>query len=253
MLYLDVLTPSALYFYERGLVLMSRKTFQYVDLGLIDYKVCLELQQKLVKLRAEGRIVDTLLLLEHPPVITMGTSGGEDAFLVSQDRVKSEGVDIYRTDRGGNATYHGPGELVGYPILDLRDHQKDVHLLLRNLEQVIVESLADYGIEGEILPGFTGVWVGGDKICSIGVAVRHWVSYHGFAFNVTPNFRHWSLIHPCGLVDKTVTSLSRLLGKEIEMQEVKEKAAMKFASVFDMELVRLDAAVLLEMVDRELS
>jgi lipoate-protein ligase B len=227
------------------------KTFQYIDLGLIDYKECLALQQKLVRLRAEGRIGDTLLLLEHPPVITMGTSGGEDAFLVSKERVESEGVSIYQTDRGGNATYHGPGELVGYPILDLRDHDKDVHLLLRNLEQVIVECLADYGIEGEIVPGFTGVWVGGEKICSIGIAVRRWISYHGFAFNVTPNFKHWSLIHPCGLVDKKVTSLGRLLGTKVDIQEVKEKAAAKFAKVFDMEPVRLDVRSFCEFIGKE--
>lgn len=217
------------------------ESFNFVDLGLIGYEECLNLQHELVRLRRDGAVGDTLLLLEHSPVMTMGTSGGEDAFLTPLQSVKDAGIEIYRTDRGGNVTYHGPGELVGYPILDLRRHGKDVHLLLRNLEQVIVDCLADYGVEGEIVPGLTGVWVGGDKICSIGVAVRRWISYHGFAFNVKPNFQHWSLIHPCGLVNKKVTSLSRLIGDDVSMQEVKERVASKFAAVFGMEPLKMEA------------
>lgn len=204
----------------------------FTDLGLIDYQECFELQKRLVDLRLEERIEDTLLLLEHTPTITLGTSGGEDSLLATPERLESAGVKVYHTNRGGNITYHGPGQLVGYPIFDLRSHGKDAHLLLRNLEQAVIDCLADFGISGEAVPGYTGVWVGGDKICSIGVAVRRWISYHGFALNVNPDFRHWSLIHPCGLVGKQVTSIERILGHDPGMDAVKRSITDKIAKIF---------------------
>ena len=206
----------------------------FTDLGLISYQDCLALQQKLMKQRLAGEIEDTLLLLEHTPVITLGVSGGEDSLLISREEVERAGVEIYQTDRGGNITYHGPGQLVGYPIFDLRQHGKDAHLFLRNLEQVVVDCLADFGVAGEAVLGLTGVWVGGDKICSIGIAVRKWISYHGFALNINPNFEHWALIHPCGLVDRKVTSLERLMGRDPGMDAAKSCIVDKFVGVFGM-------------------
>jgi len=209
---------------------------QCVDLGRIGYGEALELQKKLLALRLDARIPDTLLLLEHDPVITIGTAGGAENILADEERLRLSGVEVHRTDRGGNITYHGPGQLVGYPIFDLRGHGRDVHLFLRQLEQSVIEVLARYDIQGEAVPRLTGVWVGGDKICSIGVAVRRWISYHGFALNVSPDFSHWSFIHPCGLVGKEVTSIERILGSPVDMAGVKALAAEKLAAVFGLAL-----------------
>jgi len=210
------------------------------DLGLADYSESLSLQKELVGRRLSGEISDTLLLLEHTPTITMGTSGGEDGLLVSPEIIERAGIKIIKTDRGGDVTYHGPGQLVGYPIFDLREHGKDVHVFLRNLELMVIESLSDFGVIGETIPGLTGVWVGGEKICSIGLAVRRWISYHGFALNVETDFDHWSFIHPCGLVDRKVTSLGRLLGESPGMDRVKESVVAKCGQVFGLKPVLAD-------------
>ena len=210
------------------------------DLGLIGYQECLSLQRKLVDRCLAGDIPDTLLLLEHNPVITIGTAGGEDALLVKPEEAEDAGVELVHTDRGGNITYHGPGQLVGYPIFDLRAHGKDVHLFLRNLEQAVVDLLAGFGVEGRSVPGYTGVWVGEEKICSIGIAVRRWISYHGFALNVNPSFEHWALIHPCGLVDRQVTSIERLIGRNPGMEAVKAAAVYNFAEVFALKPVQVE-------------
>lgn len=207
-----------------------------IDLGRIGYGKALELQKRLFDLRLAGSIPDTLLLLEHDPVITIGTAGGDENLLVDEARVLAAGVEIHHTDRGGNITYHGPGQLVGYPIFDLRGHCKDVHLFLRNLERAVIGVLGAHGIEGEAVPKLTGVWVGGGKICSIGVAVRRWITYHGFALNVSPDFGHWSFIHPCGLVGAEVTSIERILGQAVEMGEVKARAAEKVGEVFGLKV-----------------
>lgn len=217
------------------------RSFSFADLGLIGYSECLLIQQQLVKRRLEGSIGDILLLLEHRPVITMGTAGGEESFQVTPELVKQTGIEIRKTDRGGNVTYHGPGQLVGYPIFDLRSHGKDVHAFLRNLERVIVGVLSDFGVTGATLPGYTGVWVNEDKICSIGIAVRRWISYHGFALNVDPIVDHWQFIHPCGLVGKQVTSLKQILGYSPSMDTVKARVVDGIAKVLGMEAVALDA------------
>jgi len=213
------------------------RRFTYIDLGLMEYSKCFSIQQRLVKRRLEGNVGDVLLLLEHEPVITIGRAGGDESFLVSPEQVRRAGIEILETDRGGNITYHGPGQLVGYPIFDLRSYGKDVHAFLRKLEQVIVGVLADFGIEGETLEGYTGVWVNGSKICSIGIAVRRWISYHGFALNVNPILEHWAFIHPCGLVGKQVTSLKQVLGYEPSMEEVKKLVVHRISKVFNIEAV----------------
>ena len=219
---------------------MARGELWFADLGLIGYRECLSLQKRLVSQRLAGEIPDTLLLLEHNPVITLGTAGGEDALLVRPDQAEKAGVELVHTDRGGNITYHGPGQLVGYPIFDLHAHGKDVHLFLRNLEQAVIELLAGFGIAGRSVVGYTGVWVGEEKICSIGIAVRKWISYHGFALNVSPNFHHWALIHPCGLVDRQVTSIERLIGRNPGMDAVKPAAVSNVAEVFGMKPVQME-------------
>ncbi len=219
----------------------------YADLGLADYQECTEFQKKLVQLRLAGKIEDTILLLEHTPVLTVGTSGAENGLLASEAALERAGVKVYKTDRGGNITYHGPGQIVGYPIFDLRQHNKDAHLLLRNLEQVVIDFLAHYGVCAERSDGLTGVWVGGDKICSIGIAVRRWISYHGFALNINPNYDHWSLINPCGLVGRKVTSLDHLTGNAPGMDEVKEVMAEKIATLYNAELTKVDHQMLIDL------
>lgn len=206
--------------------------FSVSCLGVVDYEQALSLQRELVALRASGGVGDVLLLLEHEPVLTLGASGGESSLLAPREEIERAGVAICRTDRGGNVTYHGPGQLVGYPIFDLHSRGKDVHLFLRNIEQAIVLALSEFGIRGVTVPDYTGVWVDGDKICSIGIAVRKWITYHGFALNVSPNYDHWRLIHPCGLVDKQVTSIERLTGRNPGMDVVQSAIIFGFAQVF---------------------
>ena len=226
------------------------KTIKYIDLGLISYTECLDLQMEIVNLRHQGAIGDVILLLEHQPVITMGRSGGEDALLVTPESLSRAGVELYNTDRGGNITYHGPGQLVGYPIFDLREYGKDVHLFLRNLEQVVIDTIAEFGVVGEAVPGLTGVWVDGGKISSIGVAARKWISYHGFALNVDPNMAHWALLHPCGLIGRHVTSLRMLTDQCPSMDDVKSAAVRSLAEVFAVEVVQMNPVELRELIDR---
>lgn len=224
------------------------KTVKYIDLGLISYSECLDLQMKIVNLRHEGVIGDVVLLLEHNPVITMGRSGGEDALLVTPERLAQAGVELYATDRGGNITYHGPDQLVGYPIFDLKEYGKDVHLFLRNLEQVVIETIGEFGVTGEAVSGLTGVWVNGDKISSIGIAARKWISYHGFALNVDPNLEHWALLHPCGLIGKHVTALRMLTDPCPSMTDVKLACVRGLAKVFGIKLEQMGSSELRDLI-----
>lgn len=225
------------------------KTVKYIDLGLISYSECLDLQMQIVNLRHQGLIGDIVLLLEHNPVITMGRSGGKDALLVTPERLLQAGVELYNTDRGGNITYHGPGQLVNYPIFDLKEYGKDVHLFLRNLEQVVIETIGEFGVTGEAVPGLTGVWVNGDKISSIGVAARKWISYHGFALNVDPNLMHWALLHPCGLIGKHVTALRMLTDPCPSMDEVKSACTRSIVKVFGIKLEQMSINELHDLID----
>lgn len=245
MLELSVLHLMLNYGQERGM-----KTVNYVDLGKISYSDCLDLQMRIVDRIYRDEIEDTLLLLEHNPVITLGRSGGEDSLLVSDDYLRLAGVELFQTDRGGNITYHGPGQLVGYPIFDLRNYGKDVHLFLRNLEKVVINAIAKFGVIGEAVPGLTGVWVNGDKICSIGVAARHWISYHGFALNVDPNLQHWAMLHPCGLVGKKVATLKMLMEKCPSMDEVKSATIESIEQVFDIKLRQMPLENLMEPISQ---
>jgi lipoyl(octanoyl) transferase len=203
-------------------------------LGIIEYGEALELQRQLVEERRADRIPDTLLLLEHPPVITLGVKARGDRrhVLASRESLDKAGVAVYETGRGGDVTYHGPGQLVGYPIIDLRPDRCDVHRYVRDIEEVLIQATRSFGVEAGRSAGLTGVWVGDSKLAAIGVRISRWITSHGFAYNVAPNLDHFSWIVPCGLQDRGVTSLSALTGSEIRMSQAEDRVSAAFAAVF---------------------
>jgi len=204
-------------------------------LGVVSYGDALELQQHLVEQRRSNEIPDQLLLLEHPPVITLGVKTRNDRshVVAAPEVLEDEGVEVFESGRGGDVTYHGPGQLVGYPIMDLRPDRCDVHRYVRDLEEMLIRVAASFGVSANRLPGLTGVWVGDDKLAAIGVRIARWITSHGFAINVSTNLAHFNLIVPCGIVGKGVTSLERLTGRTLGMDEVADRAAKAFAGVFD--------------------
>jgi len=210
-------------------------------LGLVQYADALELQRTLVDERKAGHGTDTLLLLQHPHVITLGVKleSARSHVVATSEALAERGVEVTETGRGGDVTYHGPGQLVGYPILDLRPDRQDVHRYVRDLEEVMIRVCADYGIESTRLPGWTGVWVdtarGPEKIGAIGVRLSRWITSHGFAFNVSTDLDYFGLIVPCGIADHGVTSLGALLGSPPPMDEVEEAFVGHFARVFERE------------------
>ncbi len=207
-------------------------------LGRVEYRAGLELQAALVEDRRAGRAGDTLLLLEHPPVITLGvrTRQGPKHIIASDEELARQGVTVHETGRGGDVTYHGPGQLVGYPIFDLKPGRCDVHKYVRDLEGVLIVALREFGIEGTRVKGLSGVWVGEPgrerKIAAIGVRISRWITSHGFALNVATDLRHFQLIVPCGITDRTVTSLEAELGREVPMGDVEAAVVRGFAAVF---------------------
>jgi len=203
-----------------------------VNLGIINYREAHDLQKRLLKEQIDGIGKDTLLLLQHNPVITIGRSGSRDNILLSESALEKAGIEVFEIERGGDVTYHGPGQLTGYPIINLKNFRKDVHWYLRQLEEVIIKVLAEYGVTGGRIENYTGVWVGNEKVAAIGIGVRRWITYHGFAFNVNPDMSHFGMITPCGITDKGVTSLERLLGHEVDIDEVTDKVASVFAEIF---------------------
>jgi len=203
-------------------------------LGLVPYAAGLELQRQLVDDRKADRIPDTLLLLQHPHVLTIGVKkDGRSHILAPPDRLASLGVEVFETGRGGDVTYHGPGQLVGYPIIDLNPDRRDVHKYVRDLEAVMIGVCADYGLEAERVKGFSGAWIGDEKIGAIGVRISRWITSHGFAFNVATDIDFFNLIVPCGIADKGVTSLAAKLGRAPAMTEVEDRFAARFAGVFE--------------------
>ncbi len=206
------------------------------QLGQIEYREAYELQKELLQERLNGRIADTLLLLEHPPTITVGKSGKLENILESPTGLASAGVSLIFTDRGGDVTYHGPGQIVGYPILDLRGRERDIHQYVHSLEEVLIRTLADYGIKSGRDHNHAGVWVNDMEIAALGLSVRKWITMHGFALNVNTDLDHFSLINPCGFTNKTATSMARLLGYEPPNDEVTERLLNRFAEVFKVEL-----------------
>ena len=203
-------------------------------LGVISYAEGLELQKQLVEQRKRGEIPDQLLLLEHPPVITLGVKSRNDRshVIATEEALEAEGVEVFETGRGGDVTYHGPGQLVGYPILDLKPDRCDVHRYVRDLEEVMIQAAAAFGVTAGRIPGLTGAWVGQEKLAAIGVRIARWVTSHGFAFNVNTSLQHFDFIVPCGITDRGVTSLERLLGRKVPMAEVETAIENAFKDVF---------------------
>lgn len=203
-------------------------------LGLVSYADGLELQRALVDDRKAGRIPNTLLLLQHPHVLTIGVKkDGRQHILAAPDLLAARGVEVFETGRGGDVTYHGPGQLVGYPIFDLHPDRRDVHKYVRDLEEVMIRACADYGLAADRVKGMSGTWIRDAKIGAIGVRISRWVTSHGFAFNVTTDLDSFNLIVPCGIAGKAVTSLAAQLGRPIPMAEVEDALIRHFTGVFE--------------------
>ena len=229
------------------------KKVKFEDLGLIDYKKCWDYQEelfsKILSVKSFNRKEDKsdatknyLLFCEHPHVYTLGKGGDEKNLLVNKDYLKSRGATFYRINRGGDITYHGPGQIVGYPILDLDNFFTDIHKYLRFLEEAVILTLKEYGLEADRSKGETGVWfdVGTSKarkICALGVKSSRWVTMHGFAFNINTDLDYYGNIIPCGIVDKKVTSLEKELGKKLDIKEVKNKLKAHLVHLFEIKII----------------
>jgi lipoyl(octanoyl) transferase len=218
-----------------------------VDLGRRAYGDVLELQRAVARARIAGEIEqDVLLLVEHPPVITLGRSSKDAHLLVNPQQLAARGVELFEVERGGDVTFHGPGQLVGYPIIDLKRHKQDLHWYLRQVEALLIGALGQLGIDAERVPKYTGVWTrgGGRKIASIGVHARDWVTWHGFALNVATELSFFDLIVPCGIQEVTMTSIQRELGRVVDMESVAVAVSRVAAEVFDLEAITKEPAAL---------
>ncbi len=207
-----------------------------LDLDRKDYKETWDLQRAIHEKRVNNRVPNTLVLVEHNPVITMGKSGQQDNVLFPVHFLREKGVDFYHIERGGDATYHGPGQLVGYPIFNVRDGLAGIKPFISKIEESITATLVDFGIKAEKREKMIGVWTEKGKICSVGVAVKRWVSFHGFALNVNTVLAYFDLIVPCGLKNVEMTSMQQILGREISMDEVKKSIIIKFSKVFNQDI-----------------
>ena len=230
---------------------MNKKQIIFQDLGKMPYQAAWDYQEKLLQENVKRKstvggqqyTVNHLLFVEHPPVYTLGKSGNMDNVLMSDDELQANNIEFFHTNRGGDITFHGPGQIVGYPILDLEKFYTDIGKYLRNIEEVIILTMAEYGIKGDRSAGETGVWIepgvpGKErKICAIGVRCSRWITMHGFAFNVNTDLSYFNNIIPCGIVNKQVTSMQKELGHPLDLQEVKDKVKSNFGRVFEAELV----------------
>ena len=242
---------------------MLKQSVIFQDLGQMDYKSAWDYQENLlqenVRIKSKAYALEAgsvperadlpeitrhhLLFVEHPPVYTLGKSGQKENILISEETLNGKSIGFFHTNRGGDITYHGPGQIVGYPILDLEKFYTDIGKYLRNIEEVMIRTLSEYGITGDRSPGETGVWIDPDikgrerKICAIGVRSSRWITMHGFALNVNTDLGYFNHIIPCGIINKQVTSLEKELGYELDMDEVKEKVKKNFEKVFDVQLI----------------
>ncbi len=214
---------------------MPGRPLEIHRLGVVQYAAASELQAALVEQRRAGSTPDRLLLLQHPPVITLGVNArsSREHIVASEDRLRRLEIEVHETGRGGDVTYHGPGQIVGYPVIDLRPDRRDVHRYVRDIEEVLIRTAAVFDVEARRVPGLTGVWVGDEKLGAIGVRISRWVTSHGFAFNVSTDLSHFRLIVPCGLHERDVTSLEQLLGRAVPASTVEVALAEQFADVFD--------------------
>jgi lipoyl(octanoyl) transferase len=241
------------------------KSCYIVDLGLIGYAEAWELQKRLVAARKTGAMEDVLLLCEHPHVITLGRNGKREHLLASEQVLRQKGVEFLSSDRGGDITYHGPGQLVGYPILNLSEIRKDVVWYVRMLEEVMIRATAEFGISAERVTGKTGIWVRGstdsnvpasteEKLGAIGVHISRWVTSHGFAYNMSTDLRYFDLIVPCGIAGRKATSLEKILGRAVTRKEVAQLVVRNFGEVFGLEMRQASRNDLLAQLQmRELS
>ena len=207
-------------------------------LGLVPYDEALAMQRQLVEERRVGHVPDLLLLLQHPAVITLGVKGdgGRANIVATDERLAELGIAAHETGRGGDVTYHGPGQIVGYPILDLKPDRCDVHRYVRDLEEVMIRVCADHDVAAGRIAGLTGTWVGAEKIGAIGVRLSRWITSHGFAFNVSTDLDHFKLIVPCGISDRGVTSLERATRRQLSLSDVEDVFVRRFQAVFEREL-----------------
>lgn len=201
----------------------------------VEYGDAYNIQKRLWEQKVKGQALDFLLLLEHPPTFTIGKSGKLDNLLLGKEELSKEGISLFFTDRGGDITYHGPGQLVVYPIIDLKNRGKDIHRYIHDLQEVVIRTLADLSIEARRDEKNVGVWVGNDKVAAIGVSVRRWIAMHGLALNVNPALEHFSLINPCGILDRGITSISKLLCCDVPMEVVAKGLVNHFSDVFDVD------------------
>lgn len=216
----------------------------------VKYEEALTIQENLVKLRRAGHIPDVLILLEHPSVYTLGGGGNLENLLVSAEKLREAGIPFYHTRRGGDITYHGPGQIVGYPILDLKNFGKDAHWYLRTLEEVLIQTLAEVGIVAGRIVGLTGVWVGEEKIAAIGIRISHgWITSHGFALNVHTDLSYFNHIIPCGIRNKGVTSISKLLQTKVKIDYIRELLIQQFGKVFKVSTLEFAYNKVLEAVE----
>jgi lipoyl(octanoyl) transferase len=226
------------------------KICQTIDLGLIGYAEACALQRRIVAARKAGAIEDVLLFCEHPHVITLGRSGKREHLLASENVLRQKGVEFHATDRGGDITYHGPGQVVGYPILNLNAIRRDVVWYVRMLEEIMIRTTAEFGITAERIPGKTGIWVGTgntqEKLAAIGVHISRWITSHGFAYNVATDLRYFDLIVPCGIADRKATSLEKLLARSVELSDIAPRIARHFGEIFGLDLKEISREELFE-------
>lgn len=217
-------------------VSQARRVCEARWLGLVQYDDGLRLQERAVERLRSGESSEQLLLLEHPHVFTLGRGADSSNILADREQLQTHSVEVHETGRGGDVTYHGPGQLVGYPIINLKPDRCDVHRYVRDIEEVLIRTIAEFGVTGTRVTGLTGVWVGNEKIAAIGVRIARWITSHGFALNVNTDLDYFRMIVPCGISDKGVTSLSRLLGRSIDICDVAQTAALNFGRVFGREI-----------------
>ncbi len=211
---------------------MRKHILNILNLGIEPYRKIWDFQHQLHSLRLQNKINDVLILLEHDHVFTLGKVAKREHLLIPEAKLNEKKIDLFEIDRGGDITYHGPGQIVGYPIIKLDELYQDLHRYLRELEEVIILTLKDYNIEGTRIDGLTGVWIEDEKIAAIGIKVSRWITMHGFAFNINTDLNYFNMIIPCGIQNKGVTSLKKLTGREFNINEIKDKLTGNFVNLF---------------------
>ena len=214
----------------------KRRVCEASFFGRVQYAEGLVMQERAVEQLKDGAGNEQLFLLEHNHVFTLGRAANRANILLSHDDLAAQGIEVHEIGRGGDVTYHGLGQLVGYPIINLKPDRQDVHVYVRDLEEVLIRTIAEYGITGTRIKGLTGVWVGDEKIAAIGVRIARWITSHGFALNVNTDLKYFRLIVPCGISDKGVTSMAKILDREIDLEEVAHLATKHFAEVFSRDI-----------------